>query len=328
MRRARLARLPLACAVAFAAVPAVAQTLPKGATVPYVTQRGDTLYTVSDRYLQSPADWTRVARLNTVHTPKALQPGTVLKLPVTRLRKEPLRAHVIAEHGPVERAARGSAAFTALPADIDLAEGDKVRTGDGGFVTLELADGTHMSLPPNSQIDLSTLRRTVLTGTLDREIDLRRGAVDSDVTHMKQQDDRFQVRSPSVVAGVRGTSFRVGYDAGSQPATRVEVLDGTVGVNAQRTAVAGATLVHANFGSVTEGSGEVGAPVELLAAPALVKPAKVQDEPQVAFDLVPLDGARSYHVALAHDAGFVDAFAEQRVAEPRAVFQGLSLIHI
>ncbi|PJO20457.1 peptidase M23 [Burkholderia glumae AU6208] len=303
------------------------------ATVPYLTREGDTLYEISTRYLQGPGDWPLVARLNGVPAPKRLQRGVVIRLPAARLRRERLTVRVVALHGAVERAGRDGA-FAALGAKATLGEGDRLRTGSDGFVTLELSDGTHLSLPPDSQIDLTVLRRTVLTGVLEREFELRRGSVDSEVTHLKRPDDRFQIRAPSVVAGVRGTRFRVGYDDGDgdggQALTRVEVLDGAVGVEPdapraarRRAAAPGATLVHANFGSVTRAGGQVGAPVPLLEAPRLARPGKLQDDAQVDFEIVPLDGARAYHVELASDAGLLDLLREVRSDTPRVRFSDL-----
>lgn len=303
----------LAAGLSLASAGAAAQR----ATVPYVTHDGDTLYAISRQYLQGADDWRQVARLNGVPAPKRLQRGITIRLPAARLRTEPLTARPVAMHGTVERAGRATA-FGPLAADATLGEGDRLRTGADGFVTLELTDGTHLSLPPDSEIDLGALHRTVLTRTLSRVVDLKRGSVDSDVTHMKRPDDRFQIRSPSVVAGVRGTRFRVNYDAGGDARTRVEVLAGTVGVGPARSP--DPTLVQANFGSIAAADGQVGAPVALLDAPAIVKPGRVQDEVQVGFDLVPTAGAQAYRVQLASDAGFLDVLREMRVATPRARF--------
>ncbi|GAB7537477.1 FecR family protein [Burkholderia sp. 3C] len=291
-----------------------------GATVPYVTHDGDTLYAISQQYLQGADDWRQVARLNGVPAPKRLQRGLAIRLPAARLRTVLLAARPVAMHGAVERAGR-TTAFGPLAADATLGEGDRLRTGADGFVTLELTDGTHLSLPPDSEIGLTALHRTVLTQTLSRTIDLKRGSVDSDVTHMKRPDDRFQIRSPSVVAGVRGTRFRVNYDALGDTRTRVEVLAGTVGVGPARSL--DPTLVHANFGSIAAADGQVDAPVPLLDAPTLVKPGRVQDEVQVGFDLVPPAGGQAYHVQIASDAGFLDVLREMRVATPQARFDGV-----
>ncbi|WP_261535753.1 FecR family protein [Burkholderia multivorans] len=320
----RTAGLRAACAVALTVALSAQHAAARppaaaGKTIAYRTQAGDTLYDIAARYLQGVDDWQLLQQLNHVPEPKHLQPGIALKLPVARLRKERLSARVVAVQGTAERAT-GGAPYAPLAADATVTEGDRVRTGANGFLTLELADGTHMSLPPDSQLDLKTLRRTVLTGTLDRQFELTRGSVDSDVTHLKKRDDRFQIRSPSVVAGVRGTRFRVNYDAAGSEATRIEVLDGTVGVAGSR-APADATLVHANFGSVASASGAVGAPVQLLPAPALAHPDKVQDDADIAFDLTPLAQARAYHVQLARDAGMLELFRETRSDGPHAVFR-------
>ncbi|BAX57368.1 FecR family protein [Burkholderia stabilis] len=317
----RTIALRTACAVAFAFAAQHAAAQPPAAAgkmVVYRTQAGDTLYDVAARYLQRADDWQLLQQINGVPAPKHLQPGVALKLPVARLRKEKLTARVVAVQGTAERASGD--AYTPLANDATLTEGDRVRTGANGFVTLELADGTHMSLPPDSQLDLKALRRTVLTGTLDREFELTRGSVDSEVTHLKKRDDRFQIRSPSVVAGVRGTRFRVNYDAAGNASTRVEVLDGTVGVAGNRQP-ADPTLVHANFGSVSTSSGAVGAPVALLQAPALAHPDKVQDDSDIGFDVTPLAQAHAYHLQLAHDAGMLDVFREARTVSSRAVFR-------
>ncbi|MGV2287360.1 FecR domain-containing protein [Trinickia sp. YCB016] len=297
---------------------------------PYVTKTGDNLFDISDRYLRDPNDWRVLARLNRVSEPRHLPPGMTLRLPVALLKRTNLTASVVAMNGPVERAFRDGP-FLPLTNGATLTEGDRLRTGDNGFVTLELADGTHLSLPSNSQLDLHTLKQTALTGTTVRQFELKRGEVDSEVTHATRKDDRFQIRSPSVVAGVRGTRFRVDYDD-AQQATAVEVLDGTVGVDSagaarplpQQDAMAAAQLVHARYGSVTRATGGVGGPLPLLGAPALTNPAKVQDDPAVAFDLQPLDGAARYRVAIARDAGVLDLVRDERVDGPHASFADLT----
>ncbi|GBH27165.1 peptidase M23 [Burkholderia vietnamiensis] len=317
----RMTALRVAGALAFAVAAHQAAAQPSAATGKTVvsrTQAGATLYDVATRYLQGPDDWQLLQRINHVPAPKHLQPGTALKLPVVRLRKEKLTARIVAVQGSGQRWSGG--AYAPLANNTTLAEGERVRTGANGFVTLELADGTHMSLPPDSQLELKTLRRTVLTGMLDRVFELTRGEVDSEVTHLKKRDDRFQIRSPSVVAGVRGTRFRVNYDADGNAAPPVEVLDGPAGV-AGKQQLADATLVHADFGSVATSSGTVGAPIPLLPAPALAHPDKVQDEPDIAFDVVPLEHANAYHLQLGRDAGMLDLFSETRTVSTRAVFR-------
>lgn len=304
------------------------------AYVSYVTHEGDTLYEIAGRYLRDAGDWAMLSRLNHVPAPRRMPAGISLRLPVDRLKQDPESARVIATSGPAEHAS-GNNPYTPLVAGTTLGEGDRIRTGHNGFVTLELPDGSHVTMSPDGLLDIDKLRRTVLTGSGDRVLGLRRGEVASEVTHATKKDDRFQIRSPSVVAGVRGTRFKVAYDGDAQT-TAVEVLDGAVGVDPAAAGgkayapppgvplQASAQLVKARFGSVTRAGSAIGAPVELLAAPALVDPAKVQDGKTVAFDLVPASPAVAYRVQIARDADQLDLIRDLRVSAPHADFGELA----
>ncbi|WP_321927558.1 FecR domain-containing protein [Paraburkholderia guartelaensis] len=304
----------------------------------YVTRPGDSLYDIATRYLRNPADWKKLASLNHVSEPHHLRPGTTLRVPVALLRQDGLSAKVIAANGPVQHAFR-SGQLLPLTVGSTLVEGDRVQTGHNGFATLELADGSHIALPPDTSLDLATLRQTALTGATDRIVDLHRGEVSSEVTHATKKDDRFQIRSPSVVAGVRGTQFRVSYD-GDKGATAVEVLDGAVGVDAdararKRTGThaeppapgtplsASEQLVAAHHGNLTLAGQPAGAPVTLLDAPELLHPSKVQDDEDVVFEIAPSAGASAWRVQVGRDAGLLDMIRDTRSAEPRVSFANL-----
>lgn len=306
---------------AFARTPGTKPAAQKPEMVTYVTKKGDSLYNVADRYLRNPSDWTKLARINHVASPRRLPPGLELQLPVPLLRQEMPGAMVVATSGPAQRAFQHGA-YVPLVEGAHLVEGDSLRTGPEGFATLELPDGSHMRVPPDTELVLTTFRRTVLTGVVDRVFSLLRGRVESEVSHATNKDDRFQIRSPSVVAGVRGTDFRVNYD-GSRGSTAVEVIEGAVGVDASSAAPtpgvplqASTQLVKAAFGNVTERDGAVGTPVPLLGAPQLVNAGKVQDNDTVAFDVKPVEGARGYRALIGRDAGFVDTIRDVRSDGP------------
>jgi hypothetical protein len=127
-----------------------------------------------------------------------------------------------------------------------------------------------------------------------------------------------------VVAGVRGTHFRVNYLA-AQDATAVEVLAGKIGVDGlgasegldgtaapQPLEGDAQTLVKAGYGNLTRTGDAAGVPVWLLDPPGLVDPGKLQHAPKVQFDLTPVDGARGYRTEIATDAGFLDLIRDQR----------------
>jgi hypothetical protein len=303
------------------------------AYVSYTTRDGDTLYDIAGRYMADPADWALLSRLNHVPAPRRMPAGISLRLPSGRLRQDQDAARVVATSGPVEHAFDNSP-YLPLRTGETLAEGDRVRTGPNGFATLELPDGSYVTIAQDGELDIGKLRHVVLTGAGDRVFNLRHGEVESQVTHATRGDDRFQIRSPSVVAGVRGTRFRVDYD-GSTQTTAVAVLDGAVGVDpaTQRGQYAAPApgvplqaseqLVKASFGNVTRSGGAVGSPVELLPAPALAQPARVQDGKTVAFDIKPAGQAVGYRLQISHDADQLDLVRDMRVNTPHADFGDL-----
>jgi hypothetical protein len=334
----RSASTCVACVIAATSLlplPAKAQTPPQkrsGATVSYVTQAGDSLYDIGSRYLSEPRDWKTLRRLNRVQTPRHLPAGLALRVPVALLKKNPLSARVAATNGPVQRMAHYNV-FVPLTPGMTVGEGDRIHTGHDGFVTLEFDDGTHVTVPQDSTIEIGTMQRTALTGATDRVIFLQRGEVSSEVTHAKGSADRFQIRSPSAVAGVRGTGFLTRYDATKQ-STAVSVIEGLVGVNGAgkpgldaggfaKPIDPSVQLVPAAYGNVTDSSGHSGPPIVLLPPPQLVEPGKVQDARDVVFDLAPQPEARAYRVQIARDAGMLDLLHDQQADVPHAVFGDL-----
>jgi hypothetical protein len=309
------------------ALPARAQmTIDARATTTYVTVAGDTLYEVAQRYLTDARGWRVLAGLNHVNAPRRLPAGMSLRLPLSLLRRDVMPASVIAMSGLVTlRSLGGAAPAVPLWLGRTIGENDAVSTGPDGFATLELADGSYVSLTPNSSIVLSILRKMVLTGINDRLIELKRGEVSNEVTHAKQPGDRFEVRTPSIVAGVRGTHFRVNV---LPSMTAVEVLDGKVALGATPDVAHGqparpvsdSQFVAAGQGSATLNGGAIGQPQPLLPAPRLIDPAKVQSARLLTFNVLPATGAKWYRVQIARDADLLDLIRDARVQAPTAVF--------
>lgn len=313
--------------------PAGAQTkIDARETAAYVTAAGDTLYEVAQRYLTDAGGWRALARLNHLSAPRRLPAGMTLRLPLALLRRDATSASIVALSGFVTArwhgAGNGKGRAPAVPLlrGRTLGESDTISTGADGFATLELDDGSYISLVPNSRVVLSSLRKMALTGIEDHVIELQKGEVSNQVTHAKQPGDRFEVRTPSIVAGVRGTRFRVNAMSSM---TAVEVLDGTVAVGtaADDAAAAAAArrnapsqFVGAGQGSATPIGGAVGAPQPLLPAPTLIDPSKVQDGKTVTFNVAPASGANGYRIQIARDADLLDLIRDARMAAPSASF--------
>ena len=91
-----------------------------------------------------------------------------------------------------------------------LRQGDRVRTGQTGGASIVLKDGTVLTMGPNTTVDLSQFQFDSTTQGGNFMLDLLQGSVRV-VTGLlaKANPERFKVRTPTSVVGVRGTDFIV-----------------------------------------------------------------------------------------------------------------------
>ncbi|WP_068875893.1 MULTISPECIES: FecR domain-containing protein [unclassified Phenylobacterium] len=302
--------LPLLLAIA---LPVAARSAePPEAPVQYRVRAGDTLYDLAQRYLVSPSAGGQVQRLNRIGDPRRLPIGRLLTVPADLLRTEPVAARLVAYSGPVS--VRGTGAGALRP-EMPVREGFELSTGANAFLTIELPDGSRVTLPSQSRVRLARLRRVLLTGAVQRDVRLDTGRASSTVTPLPTPDSRFRILTPVAVSAVRGTEFRVRHDETAGRST-VEVIEGRVGealVDAPDE-----TSVTAGFGASAQRA--VSAPTPLLPAPSLSGALRLQDEPRVTFALRPASGAVAYRGQVGRDAGFIDLISEVESAVPQLAF--------
>jgi hypothetical protein len=160
----------------------------------------------------------------------------------------------------IEGARAGSAFAPALDGEV-YATGDLVRANVDGRAVLTFFDGSSLSVDPGSQVKVVALNRVSSDG-IQVTIDQSLGRSWSSVQKLKTPDSRYEVRTPSTVAVVRGTGFLTFVQqlttGGTQ--TTYQVDEGTL----QVTANAG--------GSVTVPAGSQVTIAEGAAAPASATP--------------------------------------------------------
>jgi hypothetical protein len=304
-------RLLLGAIIALVTTEVAAAAPARPAEFLYTVKPGDTLIGLANRGFKSPGDYLVAQRHNRIGNPRALRPGSTLRIPTRILKVRPIGAKVIAF--------RGDAAVGGGPAHVGQAivEGMALRTGADAFLTIELADGSLVTLPSRSTMRVVGLHVVVLTGSVVKSFELLRGRAETDVQRARKADERFEIRTPVSVAAVRGTKFRVTFGEQSA-AAGASVLEGLVGVEAGTASVA----VPEGKGVVASASGP-GPIVPLLSKPEVLAPGKVQDEEIVTFALAPLAGAATYRMQLAKDAGFIEIFAEAEGRTPALAFSGV-----
>lgn len=234
----------------------------------YTIRPGDTLWTLCKEYTKEPSCWQKLGPLNNIARDRAIPPGTRIRIPANWLKVPAASAKIEFVQGQVSYQLLGE---NALPASegVELPIGSKLVTGDG-TVSLAFADGSSMVLEPNSQLELDALSNFDLNGMVDSTVRLNQGTVKTRVIK-REPRSHFKTITPSAVAAVRGTEYRVNVvseseDKKTKQATLVEVYQGLVDVGAEQVTFP----VPASFGIVAKQGEVLQKPVKLLDAPELI----------------------------------------------------------
>ena len=205
------------------AQPPQGQPQPADADWRYTIQPGDTLITLTEAWLTAPRTWRDLQKLNHVRDPLRLRPGSTLRMPVPWLRREASVAEVLFVRGDVQRQ-RGTAS-EALTTGAALQSGDRIRTAAQASASLRFADGSRLLIPPDSDVTLEQLLVLGRGAIPAVRVSVAKGGADSRVTPNAQRVPLYEVRTPHVNLGVRGTEFRVQTADGQ---SRMQVLSGAV----------------------------------------------------------------------------------------------------
>ncbi|ULX52236.1 histidine kinase [Cupriavidus taiwanensis] len=290
--------------LAGAAVPAQAGPAgAQGADFIYVVEPGDTLIGLASRYMASEQGWRTLQRLNGVADPYRLVPGSRVRIPLSQIPEQAASARVVYVSGAVRANGRP------VQVGMTLDEAARIETPAGASATLELPDRTRVTLPPGTTVAVNRLRTFARSGLVDTVIRIDKGAAETRVAPEGGGVGRFEMHTPMMVTGVRGTRYRVSADAGG---SRSEVLQGRVGVSAARASTAAAAVperamtaaasLEAGYGIGVSAGGKLSQPVPLLPAPVLLPPNETVLGPSFEAAWQPVPGAVGYRVRVARDA--------------------------
>lgn len=273
--------------------------------VVYSISVNETLSSISQKFTGQVVHWRAIGKSNQIENDRTIPIGKKILIPAVLLLPVPSFAKV--EHCSGKNVIHSKAGDTEAKVGTIVTEGDVVETLDNGFISLILDDGTVFTLPPNSIVNLKTLRRTPYINSPRTELFLKKGRVSSQVTPFTSPDSRFEVQSPLAVSSVRGTNFRVSYDH-----NRVfnEVIEGKVAVIANNSGAAknAGQLVTNGFGAVAS-NGRVSKPIALLAPPKVTDGYQIQKRLPIHFELSH-PSATSFRVLISTDSSGVNNIAE------------------
>ncbi len=87
-------------------------------------------------------------------------------------------------------------------------DGDIIETGENSFLVIQTGDGIVIRVESGTMIEVASL-----SDVKNRQIDLERGKLISSVVKLKRGHN-YKVKTPTVLAAVRGTEFIAGYTGG------------------------------------------------------------------------------------------------------------------
>ncbi len=184
-----------------------------------VVAPGDTLWSISHKYLKDPSRWDEILKYNRLPSadPTVALPGMVLKVPV-RLIKSSLRAaYLVYMVNRVLYRRKDTADWRSSKGGMQLYQGDFLRTLDDSRARVKFLNKELLNLEPNSMAVIKPVDS-------DADVVLRRGSV-------------FAGRAVVITAAARVTprTRDTRYSASVEPdlTTKVEVYKGQAAVDAQ-----------------------------------------------------------------------------------------------
>ncbi len=139
-------------------------------------------------------------------------------------------AHVSALSGEVKVKLPKRSDFQPLTDGTNILAGTMVKTGPAATVTLNWIDGTRIRVGADA---IMTVLKCQINRNTQAETSLFRldaGEILVRVRKLLSGQSKFEIRTPTATAGVRGTIFTVRVDQGG---TEVQVIEGHVKVDAQ-----------------------------------------------------------------------------------------------
>ena len=262
----------------------------------YTFRPGDSIWKIAEQYTTSVTNWAEIQRLNGIGQgpDRRIPPGTIILIPVSMLKQQPVPAIVIAVSGAA-RLVRANGDEEVIETGTRVYSGDSVITTENQSLRVQFADQSELQVLASSVIVFDRLSHHKDTGMVDTRLRLNSGRVKTRVKKLAP-DSRYEITTPAAVTAVRGTVFRL---ASSSEVSRTEVTEGTVAVSAG----SAAKDVPTGFGIVAEKDRPLPEPVKLLPAPELGGNVAV-DSGVLAVSWNMLDGAEAYRYRLATDENF------------------------
>ncbi len=191
----------------------------------YEMKQGDTLLGLVAKYFKNAAAINEIAKINQLKDVNKIPVGKKLLFPRGLINSTPSKANLTSLDCAEPIQVNGVSKQVAVGEILN--QGSTIQIPKGCQAGLTLEDSSTVALLSGTLIKIKTLQKNPFEKSPEVEFELLNGRVEVDVPKRQAGDAPFQVRTPSSLAGVRGTKFRVAFDidAGN---SQVEVKQGNV----------------------------------------------------------------------------------------------------
>jgi hypothetical protein len=287
----------------------------------YTVQKNDSFERIFQKYLNSRASILALSKYNQHKLTKKLQPNQVISIPVEMLKKIPTSAQVLLAYGDVAATIFSTNITRKVSKGDVLVQGDALQTGKNSLAKLSFADGSTLDVQPNSNLSIQASFKYVGKETYVTHLKLMKGRTEVTANPAHMIGNTLNVETPSAIAAVRGTQFRVGADGDM---ALQETLEGQVAFSAAENGVVQEVLLHKGYGSVAEKNKAPMQPIMLPAAPDVSVLPTVIATRTADFTLSPQPDAVAWVAQLALDADFTQIVSEQTTKTGHLSFSDLT----
>jgi len=287
----------------------------------YTVNQNDSFERIYQKYLNKRSNILALSQHIQHKLTKKLQPGQVISIPVEMLKKIPTNAQVLLVYGDVAVTSTLVNEKRKLNKGDLLVQGDELRTGKNSLAKLLFADGSNIDIQPNSILSIQASYKYVGKETFVTNLKLVKGRTEVSANPRHAVGNTLEVETPSAIAAVRGTQFRVGADG---DIALQETLDGQVAFSADENGVKQEVLLAKGYGSIAQKGKAPLPPIVLPASPDLSALPNLIETYPVQFTIAPQSDAVAWVSQLSLDADFTQILNDQTIQAGGLVFDNLA----
>ncbi len=283
----------------------------------YTVKKNDSFERIYQQYLNKRGNIDALSKYNHHKLDKKLQPDQVINIPIEMLKKIKTNAQVLLVYGEVNAtSAAGGDSFKLKKSDL-LTQGDSLTTGKNSLVKLLFADGSNIDIQPNSNLSIEASYKYAGKETFVTNLKLVKGRTEVSANPEHVVGNTLQIQTPSAVAAVRGTQFRVGAE---DNLALQETLEGEVAFSASGQEV----LLAKGYGSVAEKDKAPLPPIQLPNAPDVSALPQLIETNPAEFNLPQQKDVVAWVGQLALDTDFTQLLNEQITQSGKLTFEALA----